>query len=78
MIATYQQTLFTVEGHRADPHDRITAPPIVLACFNRERQARTLAEFCEERLADDLLWSSLAPRVRALRTVAPMEVETCS
>ena len=74
MIATYQQTLFTVEGHRADPHDRITAPPIVLACFNRERQARTLAEFCEERLAEDLLWS-VARRVRALRTVAPMETE---
>lgn len=74
MIATYQQTLFTVDGHRADPNDRITAPPIVLACFNRERPARTLAEWCEERLADDLLWS-VARRVRALRTVAPMVVE---
>lgn len=74
MIATYQQTLFTVEGHRADPHDRITAPAIVLACFARERQARTLAEWCEERLAEDLLWS-VARRVRALRTVAPMETE---
>lgn len=70
----YQRELFPTESHRADPHDRITAPPIVLACFNRERQARTLAEFCEERLAEDLLWS-VARRVRALRTVAPMETE---
>jgi hypothetical protein len=70
----YQRELFPTESHRADPLGKLAAPDLVLACFARERPARTLREFCEERLADDLLWS-VARRVRELRNVVPMEIE---
>jgi hypothetical protein len=68
-----QLALFVTECHRADRLDKIGVPQLT-AYVASDVLLPPIAEYVLERRFSPVVWSQAA-RLRALRTVAAMEVE---
>jgi hypothetical protein len=68
-----QLNLFATECHRADRSDNIGVPALT-RYIESDREFPPIAEYVLERRFSPSVWIEAA-KVRALRSVAPMEVE---